>query len=117
MALKNHVPAQAVRQNFMLERLLERISVSQFKDKLVLKGGLLIASMVGISSRTTLDMDTTLRGYPFSEEMLRGAFTAICAIQLDDDVTLILDHIAPIRAADDSSERNLLCWFKSMLPC
>ena len=61
LALKNHVPAQAVLQNFMLERLLERISLSRYKDKVILKGGLLIASMVGIQSRTTMDMDATLR--------------------------------------------------------
>ena len=62
VALKNHVPAQAVLQNFMLERLLERISISKYKDMVILKGGMLIASMVGINSRTTMDMDATLRG-------------------------------------------------------
>ena len=60
LAQKNNVPAQAVLQNFMLERLLERISFSRYKNWLILKGGMLIASMVGISSRTTMDMDATL---------------------------------------------------------
>src|SRR4030066_1204900 len=87
LALKNHVPAQAVLQNFMLERLLERISISKYKDMIVLKGGMLIASMVGINSRTTMDMDATLRGYPLSEDTIRAAFTNICAIPLDDKVT------------------------------
>jgi hypothetical protein len=54
LALKNHIPAQAVLQNFMLERLLERISLSKYKDMVILKGGMLIASLVGISSRTPL---------------------------------------------------------------
>jgi predicted nucleotidyltransferase component of viral defense system len=97
MALKNRVPAQAVLQNFMLERLLERISRSKYKDMLILKGGMLIASIVGISNRTTMDMDATLRGYPLSEETLRESLSEICAIQLDDEVTLVLDHIIPIR--------------------
>ena len=101
MALRNHVPAQAVLQNFMLERLLERISVSQYRDKFILKGGMLIASMVGISSRTTMDMDATLRGYPLSESTIQEAFLAICAIQLDDEVTFTLDHIDPIRDDDE----------------
>ena len=101
MALRNHVPAQAVLQNFMLERLLERISVSQYRDKFILKGGMLIASMVGISSRTTMDLDATLRGYPLSESTIQEAFLAICAIQLDDDVTFTLDHIDPIRDDDE----------------
>jgi predicted nucleotidyltransferase component of viral defense system len=101
LALKNHIPAQAVLQNFMLERLLERISVSKFKETFVLKGGMLIASMVGISNRTTMDMDATLRDYPLSEDTIREIFSEICAIQLDDEVTLSLDHILPIREEDE----------------
>ena len=101
LALKNHVPAQAVLQNFMLERLLERISLSKYKDMVILKGGMLIASMVGINSRTTMDMDATLRGYPLTEKAIQEALSEICAIPLGDDVTLELDHIAPIREDDE----------------
>jgi predicted nucleotidyltransferase component of viral defense system len=101
MASKNHVPAQAVLQNFMLERLLERISLSKYRDMLILKGGLLIASMVGINNRTTMDMDATLRGYPLAEDTIREAFLEICAFQLDDEVSMVLDHIDPIRDADE----------------
>lgn len=101
LALKNHVPAQAVLQNFMLERLLERISLSRYKNRIILKGGLLIASMVGISSRTTMDMDATLKGFPLTEETIRAAFIEICAIPLDDEVDLVFDHIGPIREDDE----------------
>jgi predicted nucleotidyltransferase component of viral defense system len=101
MALKNHVPAQAILQNFMLERLLERISLSKYKDMVILKGGMLIASMVGINSRTTMDMDATLRGYPLTEKAIQEALSEICAIPLGDEVTLELDHIAPIREDDE----------------
>jgi predicted nucleotidyltransferase component of viral defense system len=101
LALKNHVPAQAVLQNFMLERLLERISLSKYRDMFILKGGMLISSMVGINSRTTMDMDTTLRGYPLSEEMIQSALSEICAIQLGDEVSLVLNHIEPIREDDE----------------
>src|SRR3972149_2347465 len=101
LALINHVPAQAILQNFMLERLLERISISKYKDMIVLKGGMLIASMVGINSRTTMDMDATLRGYPLSEETIRVAFIDICAIGLEDEVTLALNQVVPIRDQDE----------------
>jgi predicted nucleotidyltransferase component of viral defense system len=101
IALENHIPAQAVLQNFMLERLLERISISKYKEMIVLKGGMLIASIVGLKSRTTMDMDATLRGYPLTEETIREAFSEICAIQLDDKVKLVLDHIVPIREDDE----------------
>ncbi len=101
VAAKNGVPAQAVLQNFMLERLLERISVSKYKDKFVLKGGMLIAAWVGIDHRTTMDMDATLQGYPLSEASLRAALTDICAIPLDDDTTFTPNSIAPIRGDDE----------------
>ena len=101
LAVKNHIPAQAVLQNFMLERLLERISISKYKDRVILKGGMLIAALVGINSRTTMDMDATLQGYPLSEKTLQEALSDICAIQLEDDVTLVLDQILPIRGDDE----------------
>jgi predicted nucleotidyltransferase component of viral defense system len=85
----------------MLERLLERISLSKYKDMVILKGGMLIASMVGINSRTTMDMDATLRGYPLTEETIQSAFSEICTAPLGDEVTLELDHIALIREDDE----------------
>ena len=56
---ENKVSAQSVLQTYMLERLLERISLSKYKDNFILKGGMLISAMLGIDSRTTMDMDTT----------------------------------------------------------
>ncbi|MBM4428049.1 MAG: nucleotidyl transferase AbiEii/AbiGii toxin family protein [Chloroflexi bacterium] len=72
LATVNNIPAQAVLQSYMLERLLERIACSRHKDKFILKGGMLIASIVGIESRTTMDMDTTVRGFPLSETVLQN---------------------------------------------
>lgn len=100
MAAAHQISAQAVLQNFMLERLLERISVSKYRDKFVLKGGMLIASLVGLGSRSTMDMDATLKGYPLSEEMIERALADICAVPLDDGVTLVLDRLTPIRDDD-----------------
>lgn len=54
-----HISAQLVMQNFMLERLLERISVSKYHQNFILKGGFLIAAMVGLDTRATMDMDAT----------------------------------------------------------
>lgn len=97
LALNHHVSAQSVLQNFMLERLLERIAVSLYKDQFVLKGGMLISAMVGIDSRTTMDMDATVSGFPLSNEALHSALMEICAISLDDETTFALDYITPIR--------------------
>ncbi|MBN1311543.1 MAG: nucleotidyl transferase AbiEii/AbiGii toxin family protein [Anaerolineae bacterium] len=101
MASKNTVPAQAVLQNYMLERVLERITVSRYRDMFILKGGMLIASLVGIDHRTTMDMDATLRGYPLSEQSIEQALEDICSIQLDDEVTLTVNHVKPIRSDDE----------------
>lgn len=108
LALKNRISAQAVLQNFMLERLLERISVSKYKDIFILKGGMLIASLIGIGSRTTMDMDATIRGYPLSDKTIHNAFTEICSILLDDDVILMLYSITPIRDEDEYGGYRLM---------
>ena len=97
LALKNRVSAQSVLQNFMMERLLERIANSPYKDKFVLKGGMLIASLVGIDNRTTMDMDATLMGYPLSAETLHSTLLDICGAQLADETTFTLNSIDPIR--------------------
>lgn len=62
---------------------------------------MLIAAMVGINSRTTMDMDATLRGYLLSEEKPRVAFVDICALRLDDEVRLALDQVTPIRGQEE----------------
>lgn len=62
IAKQKNISPQAVLQTLMFERLVERLSVSEFRDKFILKGGLLISSMVGIGERTTMDMDTTVKG-------------------------------------------------------
>ena len=68
MAKKKNLVANTLLQNFMMERLLERISISEYKDNFVLKGGFLIAAMLGIDLRSTLDMDTTIKGLPVTKE-------------------------------------------------
>ena len=68
IAKENNVAAQLVLQTYMLERLLERISISKYKDNFILKGGMLISAMLGIDSRTTMDMDTTIKGNACNNE-------------------------------------------------
>ena len=87
-------------QNFMLERLLERISVSKYQHNFILKGGFLIAAMVGLDTRATMDMDATIKGLPVNEENVREMFEEICKIELDDDVTFLFRSIGEIREED-----------------
>jgi predicted nucleotidyltransferase component of viral defense system len=100
IAVISGVPAQAVLQNYMMERLLERISLSKYREKIIIKGGLLIGSFVGIQNRTTMDLDATIKGFPLTEEMLTQAFDEICAIPINDDVCFSILHTLPIREDD-----------------
>lgn len=63
---------QEVLQIFMFERLVERLSISRYKENFILKGGLLIASMIGIAEGTTMDMDTTIQGLPMKIDITTG---------------------------------------------
>lgn len=95
-------------QNYMLERLLERISVSRYKDNFILKGGLLIASIIGVSRRSTMDMDVTLKRMPLSKERLYEIFAEICQIQLNDNVVFVLENIKMIRKEDQYGGYRLM---------
>lgn len=86
LAKQKDMSAQVVLQNYMFERFLERISKSEYKDKFILKGGMLIAAIVGIDNRATMDMDATIKNYPLNSESLSKVITGICSVALDDDV-------------------------------
>ena len=101
MAKQKNISAQLVLQNYMLERLLERVSVSKYRNNFILKGGFLIAAMLGLDTRATMDMDATLKGYPVNEETVRKMFEEICAIELNDDVTFAFRQIGEIREGDE----------------
>ncbi len=101
MAKENNVVAQSVLQTYMLERLLERISISKYKDNFILKGGMLISAMLGIDSRTTMDMDTTIKGFPLTKDNITNIMDEICNIEIDDNVTLKINKVELIREDDD----------------
>lgn len=101
LAKEKHISVQLVMQNFMLERLLERISVSKYQQNFILKGGFLIAAMVGLDTRATMDMDATIKGLPVNEQTIREMFGEICRIELDDDVSFSFRSIGEIREGDE----------------
>lgn len=101
LAREKHISAQLVMQNFMLERLLERISVSKYQQNFILKGGFLIAAMVGLDTRATMDMDATIKGLPVNEQTVREMFGEICKVELDDDVLFHFRSIGEIREGDE----------------
>ncbi len=96
-----NISAQIVMQNYMLERLLERISVSPYQSNFILKGGFLIAAIVGSDIRATMDMDATIRGVTVSQDTVRNMFEEICRISLNDGVSFSVKRIEGIREHDE----------------
>ncbi len=100
IARQKKIPAQVVLQNYMFERLLIRLSASSYKDKFVLKGGMLVAAMVGLDNRATMDLDTTLKNLPLTPDAIRSALEQICAVPSGDTVNFEVGAISPIREDD-----------------
>ena len=99
-AKKYNIAAQVVLQNYMFERFLERLSKSDYKDKFVIKGGMLIASIVGLDTRSTMDLDTTLRGLPLTKEDILKAIDSIISVKISDEIIFEILSISPIRKDD-----------------
>lgn len=100
MAQKKNLRAQEVLQMFLFERVLERLANSVYKNNFILKGGLLISSMIGIGERTTMDMDTTVRGIQMEEDEIVKAVKEILAVDVGDGIAFEYQSIEPIREDD-----------------
>ena len=100
-AEENNISSQLVMQNYMMERLLERISLSPYRKNFILKGGFLIAAIVGLNSRTTMDLDTTIKGLDLTHESIDRIFKEICAIKVEDNITFSVLRTTEIRERDD----------------
>lgn len=100
-AREKGISAQLVMQNYMMERLLERISLSKYKYNFILKGGFLISAIVGLDTRATMDLDTTVKGFEWSYESIGKIFGEICDISVEDDIEFELCGISNIHEGDD----------------
>ena len=101
LAKKKGIHAQEVLQIFMFERIIERLSVSPYKNRFILKGGLLISAILGVAERTTMDMDTTVKGLPMDEQSIRKAISEILDQPVDDGIEFQLLDLTPIREDDE----------------
>jgi predicted nucleotidyltransferase component of viral defense system len=101
LSAKYGITPQATLQMYCLERLLDRIAVSRFRDHFVIKGGFLIASILGIGTRSTMDIDATVKGFSVSYENVESVFKEICDIDIADQLTFSFDRIEEIREKDN----------------
>ena len=97
LSKKTNIPNKYLIQNFMFEALLKRISKSKYKDKFIIKGGLLLSSIFGVNLRSTMDLDTTIKGLPLDKETITKVINEIISIDLDDNVKLEIENIKDIR--------------------
>lgn len=117
IAKKKNIPAQVILQNYMFERLLVRLSVSDYREKFVLKGGMLVAAIVGLDNRATMDLDTTLKDLPLTPDAIHSALEQICAIRFDDGVSFEIGTISPIREDDIYGGYRVMlnAWFDTIV--
>ena len=92
--------SQKYYQIFYFERLLERISKSKYNGEIILKGGLLLTSIIGDDNRTTKDMDTTLKGIPLNKEIVSNIFKEIFEVDINDGVSFEIISVKDIRKED-----------------
>ena len=101
LSKKKSADAQILMRNYMMERFLERISLSEYKDQFILKGGMLVAAMVGLDARATMDMDATIKGTNVSMTDVETIISRIISIFIDDGVSFRIKQISEIMEEAD----------------
>lgn len=93
LSRKIGVDPQILLRQYMMEHLLERISLSRYNECFILKGGMLISALVGIALRSTLDMDATIKGFPLEQNTLMEITNEIIGIKMDDGIRYEINSI------------------------
>ena len=107
LALSTNIPNKYLIQSFMFEALLKRISVSKYKDKFIIKGGLLLSFIFGVNLRSTMDLDTTIKGLPLDRTTITKVVNEIISIDLKDNIKLEIENIKDIREEELYSGFNI----------
>ena len=93
--------AKMLIRNFIMERFLERIALSEYRNNFILKGGMLVAAVVGLETRATMDIDSTVRSLPLSEEKAREIVEEIIRVEIDDGVSFSITKVSDIMEGHD----------------
>ena len=104
---KMNIPNKYLIQNFMFEALLKRISKSRYKDKFIIKGGFLLSSIFGVNLRSTMDLDTTIKGLPLDRETITKVINDIISMEIDDNIKLEIENIKDIKEEELYSGFNV----------
>lgn len=104
---KNNLKAQEVLQMYFFERFLARLEKSKYRVNFIIKGGFLISSIIGIQNRTTMDIDTTIKGVPIKEEIIKEIILEILNIEVNDEIEFVLGKIENIREISEYENYRL----------
>ena len=96
LATQHHADARTLMRLYMMERFLERISASNYRDNFIIKGGILVTSLIGVALRSTMDIDATIKNLNLSDEDIRRIVDEICTIDLQDDVKFQVKQLSRI---------------------
>lgn len=96
LSKEHRMNAQVLMRNYMMERFLERMSLSEYRDKFILKGGMLVAAMVGLDARSTMDIDATVKGAAVSLEAVENMISSIISVPLEDGVEFRIARVSEI---------------------
>ena len=104
---KNNLKAQEVLQMYFFERFLTRLEKSKYRANFIIKGGFLISSIIGIQNRTTMDIDTTIKGLSVKEEIIKEIILEILNIEVNDEIEFVLGKIENIREISEYENYRL----------
>ena len=107
MAKTTNIPNKYLIQNFMFEALLKRISISNYKDNFIIKGGQLLSSIFGVNLRSTMDLDATIKGLPLDKYVIVKIINEIINIDINDNIKFEIENIKDIREEDLYSGYNV----------
>ena len=96
LSKKKAADAQMLMRHYMMERFLERISLSEYKDQFILKGGILVTAMIGLNARSTMDLDATVKGINVNADDVEQIVASIASVPLDDGVSFYIKSIGEI---------------------
>ena len=93
--------AQTMIRNYIMERFLERIALSQYRNNFILKGGMLVSAIVGLDTRATMDIDTTVKALELSRENARAIVEEIVNTEIPDSIHFSITKVTDIMEEHD----------------
>ena len=93
--------AQMIIRNYMMERFLERVSLSPYRENFILKGGMLVSALVGLNNKSTMDIDDTMKNMPLTAENVEEIVKEVIRIPVEDGITFQVKNISEIMEEEE----------------